>query len=305
MYLKKSQHVNKRMLSNSLQPFVSIIVPVYNGALVIEKNIQSLLDQDYPKDRYEIIIVDNGSSDMTRELVKKYPVILLQENEIQTSYAARNKGIMRAQGSIIAFTDADCGVQPDWISQAVRYFTETNADMVGGNIKFNFSKKPGASEYLDSIINLHNESSILEKGAAKTANVFVKKELFEQIGMFQSDQKSGEDIGWTGRTSRAGFKIVYSNKAVVNHPARNFSELIEKHIRVGMGSVAVWNNQGRSHLWILLRFMSLFLPVLSLQLPRLITQRGDSKIDYPMMRMMFVAWLCKIATGWGIVKSWI
>jgi glycosyltransferase involved in cell wall biosynthesis len=291
------------MLSNSSQPFVSVIVPVYNGELMIEKNIQSLLDQDYPKDKYEIIIIDNGSSDMTRELIKKYPVTLLQENEIQTSYAARNQGIIHAQGTIIAFTDADCSTKPDWISQGVRCFAETDADMVGGKISFTFSDTPTAAELLDSLINLHNESSTTEKGGAKTANVFVKKELFEQLGMFQSDQKSGEDIGWTGRASHAGFNMVYASQSIVEHPARNFSELLEKHVRVGIGSVAVWKSQGRSWMWIFLRFSSLFLPILSLQLPRLIKQRGDSKTHYPIIRMMVIAWLCKVATGWGVITK--
>lgn len=295
--------MSRIMLSNQEKLFVSIIVPVYNGVLTIEKNIQSLINQDYPKDRYEIIIVDNGSTDTTRELIKKYPVILLQENEIQTSYAARNQGIIHAQGNIIAFTDADCIAKPDWISQGVRCFAEADADMVGGKISVTFSDTPTAAELLDSIINLHNESSIAEKGGAKTANVFVKKELFEQLGMFQSDQKSGEDIGWTGRASRAGFNMVYASQSIVEHPARNFSELMEKHVRVGMGSSAVWKSQGRSRIWIFVRFLSLFLPILSLQLPRLIKQRGDSNIRYPIIRMMLIAWLCKIATGWGIVKK--
>lgn len=286
------------------KPFVSVIVPVYNGASLVAKNIEALLKQDYPKELLEIIIVDNGSTDNTLNMVKKYPIILLQENEIQTSYAARNKGILQAKGGIIAFTDADCIPKPNWVSQGVKVFTETGTDMAGGKISFTFSEKPTAAEYLDSIINLHNESSIIEKSGAKTANLFVKRELFEKVGFFKSDQKSGEDIGWTGRASRVGFKIVYGGDMIVEHPARKFSELLEKHFRVGMGSVGVWKSQGRNIFWIVARWISLFLPMLSARIPFLVKRRGMSGVQYPVFKMIGIAWMCTITTALGII-SWM
>jgi hypothetical protein len=96
-------------------PFVSIIVPVYNGSRSIDALLTSLLALDYPADRCEILIVDNKSTDDTCERVQRYPVTLLEETEIQSSYAARNRGIRAAKGGIIAFTDADCVADPDWL----------------------------------------------------------------------------------------------------------------------------------------------------------------------------------------------
>jgi glycosyltransferase involved in cell wall biosynthesis len=100
-------------------PFVSVVVPVYNGAGIVEELLQSLLDLDYPAECHEIIVVDNGSTDRTRQIVGRYPVRLLEEREIKGAAAARNKGIRHARGDIIAFTDADCVADSNWLKMLV------------------------------------------------------------------------------------------------------------------------------------------------------------------------------------------
>ena len=97
------------------RPLVSVIVPVYNRGEAIGKCIKSLLAQEYPKKKLEIIIVDNNSNDKTKDTIKKYPVKYLLEKE-KGSYAARNKGIEHAKGEIIAFTDSDCIADKQWVS---------------------------------------------------------------------------------------------------------------------------------------------------------------------------------------------
>lgn len=96
-------------------PFVSVVVPVYNGGDTIDELLQSLVAQTYPGDRYEIIVVDNNSQDDTPQRVQRHPVNLLYEREIQSSYAARNRGARAASGEIVAFTDAACVAHPDWL----------------------------------------------------------------------------------------------------------------------------------------------------------------------------------------------
>jgi glycosyltransferase involved in cell wall biosynthesis len=215
---------------------VSVIVPVYNSAAFIRKLLDGLEKQDYPQDRREIIIVDNGSNDDTAKIISEYPFILAQENDIQSSYAARNKGISIAKGEIIAFTDADCRPRPDWLSNGVRSLLESGADMVAGKVEFIYSEKPTAAEIYDSITHMQMESQVRERGVAPTANIFVKRDMFDKIGLFDSRVKSGGDAQWTGKATKKGFRLDYCGLAVVAHPTRNFREIIKKVIRTGAGS---------------------------------------------------------------------
>lgn len=291
------------MSSNESQPFVSVIVPVCNGASCIAKNIESLLAQTYPKDRFEIIVVDNGSTDGTEEIVKKYPALFLQENKIRTSYAARNKGLAHACGDIVAFTDADCVARRDWISWGVASLLENTAGIVGGKISFTFSQKPTAAELTDSIINLHNESSVARHRAARTANLFAWKKVFGEIGFFDARQKSGGDMELTGRAARKGCVVAYSGRAVVDHPARNFRELLRKHFRTGTGSIAVWRGRGKGFWWRCAAFAHALSPAFPLGIPRLVRERGIPGIRYPVPSMMGIAYLCKLASALGILYS--
>ncbi|MDY0128997.1 MAG: glycosyltransferase, partial [Methanosarcina vacuolata] len=94
-------------------PFVSVVVGIRNEEKFIEECIESLLNLDYPRDSYEIIIVDGMSTDKTRDIVQKYPVKLLL-NEKKNVAAARNLGVDNARGELVAFTDGDCKVDTQW-----------------------------------------------------------------------------------------------------------------------------------------------------------------------------------------------
>jgi glycosyltransferase involved in cell wall biosynthesis len=108
----------------SERPFASIIVPVYNGSHTIGELLDSLVSQTYPRERYEIIVIDNNSQDGTPERVQPYPVRLLYEREQQNSYAARNRGIQAARGEAIVFTDAACVAHPDWLCRLLADFSD-------------------------------------------------------------------------------------------------------------------------------------------------------------------------------------
>jgi cellulose synthase/poly-beta-1,6-N-acetylglucosamine synthase-like glycosyltransferase len=216
---------------NSQCPMVSIIVPVRNGEKTIEKLLAALLMQDYPRDKMQIIIVDNGSQDKTSEIIRKFPVILAEENKIHSSYAARNKGLSIAKGEIIAFTDADCIPARNWISEGVRALIEQNADMAGGKISFLLSARLSAAELIDSVTFLQNEQYIKNNRAAVTANLFIRKELFSKVGLFREIQFGG-DTHWTQKATQSGVSLIYAKRAIVDHPARNLRGLLEKSRRV-------------------------------------------------------------------------
>jgi glycosyltransferase involved in cell wall biosynthesis len=242
-------------------PLVSVIIPVKNGAKTIDKLLMALQKQDYPEESKEVIVVDNGSRDDTVGIVRKYPWALLEyETGIASSYAARNKGISAARGDILAFTDADCIPETDWIKNGVRNLLQTGADMIGGRIEFVFSRRRSTAEIFDSLNSLRNDSFIQNKMGAVTANLFVKKCVFEQMGLFP-EVRSGGDINWTGRAMNQGFLLVYSSTALVRHPSRDLKGVLRKSWFCGTGIFMTLKQRGVWPLRILYLSMRLLIPV--------------------------------------------
>jgi len=242
-------------------PLVSVIIPVKDGAKTIDKLLLALQKQDYPEEKMEIIVVDNGSSDDTVGIVKKYPWALLEyETGMASSYAARNKGISAARGEILAFTDADCLPEKDWVKNGVRDLQQTQADMIGGRIEFIFSSRRSTAEIFDSLNSLRNDSFIRSQMGAVTANLFVRRRVFEQMGLFP-EVRSGGDIHWTGRAMRQGLELVYSPAALVRHPARDFKGVLRKSWFCGKGIFPTLKQRGLWPLRILYLSLRLLIPV--------------------------------------------
>ncbi len=240
---------------------ISLIIPVYNAEKDIKVLLEALMNLNYPKDKLEIIIVDNGSSDRTKEFVQEYPVILLEENEVQSSYAARNRAIQKASGDILVFTDADCTPNNDWLTNGVNTLLSEDADLAGGDVEFVYSQKFDPAEVYDSITHMQISENIA-KGTAKTANLFVKKESFDKVGPFPITQ-SGGDVAWTKRVTDAGYKLAFAEDAVVKHPARPLRALLKKDFRVGQGQLQNWIEGKKKSRIIYLILRAIFPPRIS------------------------------------------
>jgi len=197
-------------------PLVSVIVPVYNRGEAIGKCIKSLLAQEYPKKKLEIIIVDNNSTDNTSETIKKYPVKYLFEKE-QGPSSARNKGIEHAKGEIIAFTDSDCIADKQWLRYLVEGFENKNTGGVGGRI---IAHKPKtlAERYLEENNVLMQQTSI--RGTIATANAAYRQDVLEKIGNFDTNLKSGEDADVAIRVQLEGYALNFAPKAIIQHKHR-------------------------------------------------------------------------------------
>lgn len=232
------------------RPFVSVIIPVYNDPEGIRRCLKALIVQTYPGELFEIIVVDNGSTEHTQEVVREFDVTLRVEDEIQGSYAARNTGIEAADGEIVAFTDADCTPDSEWIQAGVAKLGKTEADMAAGRVRFEFSEERTAAERFDASVNMRNDKNVGD-GIAKTANLFIRSRVFETVGMFPEHLLSGGDVYWTKSATDAGFELVYAPKAIVSHPSRKLQDLLRKQYRVGKGQIQIWRLENRSALWIL------------------------------------------------------
>ena len=286
-------------------PFVSVIVPVLNMPSAIRRCLDALLRQTYPRDSYEILVVDNGSTDETREVVKQYPVTLLVEESTKSPYAARNLALRSARGRVIALTDADCAPIPEWLEYGIGILSREEASLVGGEVKFSYSARRTYAELFDSVGNLEMKRSITRRGVAKTGNLIVRREVFESIGPFQSDLRSGGDVLWTGKATRQGFKLVYSSEMVVFKQARQLRALLRKQYRIGQGHPRVWKSEGRPPGRVIKQMVQEAMPPSPLAILRLIRERGTPDMLWSFVPIWGVAWLCGLGSTMGRIRYYL
>ena len=281
---------------------VTVIVPAFNAQDTIAGLIESLLRQEYPKDSLEIIIVDNNSTDKTNEIARRYPVKVLEE-KIQSASSARNTGLRSAMGEIIAWTDSDCIADSAWVWEGIRQIAEGKADMVGGRVKFFGSGRLTLAQRYDSITNMRNEAYIRDNHFAVTANLFAKRAVFDKIGPFMGEVKSGADAEWTRRAVKAGFRLIYEPRAVVYHPARRLPELLRKKKRVGTGLIRIWKARGMPYLRMLYMCFRLLLPKHPKEIRKRIKDSDTTVTGAEYIGLWCVSWLCSIVKLLGVLNT--
>ena len=219
---------------------VSVIIPVYNAESNVLSLVKSLSQQTM--ESFEVLFVDNNSTDATVSVLQKYLgelgcASIHYEKDVQSSYAARNTGVRFARGKWLAFTDADCLPDSNWLMNAVSALERNGYYAGGGRIRMTVEGDvPSLYEYYDSARKLRQDKYILEHDFAATANFFIRKTLIDEVGGFNEKLISGGDFEFGKRITAANIEINYINDAVVFHPARKtFKEILEKTRRVACG----------------------------------------------------------------------
>lgn len=222
-----------------ITPFVSVIIPVYNDYERLKRCLAILDAQTYPKQSYEVIVVDNNSTDDIQGLVKQFEQTKYAFESVPGSYSARNKGLAIAIGEILGFTDSDCAPAKNWIENGVaNILKHPNCGLVAGRINFSFHnpENPRPVELYDSLYFLQQEKYIKEDHFGATANVFTTRKIFDAVGLFNATLKSGGDREWGERVYAAGYEQIYAADVEISHPARSsFQELNKKLRRVYKG----------------------------------------------------------------------
>ena len=216
---------------------VSVIIPVYNDQTGIESCLEALSTQTYPKDRYEIIVVDNNSS----PAIKLGPVFSRIARLIicstPGSYAARNAGIAAARGEALAFTDADCKPDKNWISAGIAaLIAEKEKCIIGGEVVLSLSENPTTVERYQCLMGFMQRENIQDRGFGATANLFVTRKQIELIGGFDESLLSGGDREWCWRAAKFGFLVRYTPEVIVyTMPRTSLSSAIRQARRVAGG----------------------------------------------------------------------
>src|SRR4051794_36717841 len=215
-------------------PVVSVVVPVRDGARVIGECLDALMAQRGAPP-YEVLVVDNGSTDTTAAAVRAHPSAPTLVTESRPgSYAARNAGIIAAAGSVLAFTDADCTPAPTWLAEAVAALD--GAELAAGRIAMYRSPRPTVVERYDRAVYLRQEDLVRDHGWAVTANLVVRRSVLDDVGSFDPTLPSGGDREFCLRARAAGHRLVYAPDAVVgHHPRTRIRELWTVNRRIGSG----------------------------------------------------------------------
>lgn len=223
-------------------PYASVIIPIYNGEADLPALLACLEAQTYPRNRVEYLIVDNGSTDRTFELLQGFTtqeihLKVFQETEIQSSYAARNRGIHAARSPYLAFTDADCRPEPDWLMNLMQPFAENpQLGWVAGEVKALESANL-LERYADRQDTLSQKHTLANPFCpyGQTANLAVRRDCFEQIGGFRPHLTTGGDADLCWRIVRELKQPWYfAETAIVKHHHRStLEELLQQWRRYG------------------------------------------------------------------------
>jgi glycosyltransferase involved in cell wall biosynthesis len=218
---------------------ISVVVIARNEEDCIQKCLRSLQAQDYPKEHYEVVLVDNGSTDRTQEIARavsdQFPNLRIVENPIPGIAVTRNVGIQAARHEVVAFIDADCEASESWLTWLEKAFTEETAKdarvvAIGGP-----NTMPGETTFFRRAVAVAttnywgNHGSVqakildqrLEVDHLPTLNVLYDRQKVVDIGMFDEYQGNiSEDVDLSHRLRQKGFKLLFEPRAGITHKWR-------------------------------------------------------------------------------------
>lgn len=199
---------------------VSIIVPVHNTAAFLNHCVESLLAQDFPADQFEILMVDNNSTDGSGDLLRAMKGVRVLSESRPGSYCARNRGLRAARGEVIAFTDSDCFTDRGWLRAACRALENPAAQIVLGQ------RRPARDEGVLRLISSYEvkkDETVLSSNDERlyfgfTNNMAVRRSTLEKHGPFVERPRGADTIFVRRVVSAEGCAaVVYEPSMVIRH----------------------------------------------------------------------------------------
>ena len=229
---------------NEKRPFFSVIIPAYGRPQLLSQCLAALALQQYPKEQYEVIVVDDGSPQSLAPIVKTFQSGMMLQYQRQANLGpavARNAGAKLAQGTYLAFTDDDCAPTPSWLTFLAQGLATKPQAMIGGYTKNALPRNPFSitSQLLvDFLYNYYNQTE--SRALFFTSNNFaIASDLFWQIGGFDETipLAAGEDRELCDRWLDYGYEMVYFPRAVIQH--EHYLQLFSfwrQHFNYGRGA---------------------------------------------------------------------
>jgi len=200
----------------------SVIVPVRNGRLHLELLLAALEKQTLPRERFEVLIGDDGSTDgSTDDLETEGGWLRVLKGGPRSSYAARNRAAGAARAPLLAFCDADCQPEPGWLEAGIAAVESAEPEtLAAGRVRFLVPDRPTVWTLVDMDTTKDHRREV-EIGNAETANLFVRREFFERLDGFDDTIPEHGDFDFALRAVAAGAHLSYAPEAVVWHPTRD------------------------------------------------------------------------------------
>ena len=234
-------------------PTVSVIIPCRDEEKFIGACLESVVQNDYPRDRIEVLVVDGMSADRTRSIVeayaRSYSFIRLLDNPRKITPAALNRGIENAKGTMILRLDAHSRVEVGYIRLCVKALDESGANNVGGSMR-TLPQRPGlvgqaiAHGLSHSFGSGNSDFRVGRHHVVETDTVFggcYRREIFESIGLFNERLPRSQDIEFNQRLRKAGGRIMLDPRIVSYY-----------YVRGGLRSF--WSHNFRDGVWAILPF---------------------------------------------------
>ncbi len=199
---------------------VSVIVPFFNAATTLARCLEGVLAQDDQAGRCEVIAVDNGSTDASQDVARRYPAARLLVEPRRSAYAARNLGLRAATGRLIAFTDADCVPRRDWLRRLTEAMTDPRVMIVMGRDRpagrSLAVRLLGEYEHCKEAFVMSSHDPTVYYG--HTNNLIARREMFDRLGPFDG-RRRGADVIFVHRALELyGTEAVrYEPRALVDH----------------------------------------------------------------------------------------
>ncbi len=237
-------------------PFVTVIMPVFNEEVFIDYSLRAVLNQEYPTEQMEVLVVDGHSTDQTRAIVDRIcredPRVRLLDNPDRDQASALNVGIAEARGQIIVRVDGHCYIPQSYVPTCVRVIKETGAQNVGGQMR------TAGSSSLTRAIALATSSPFGTGGArfhssgppGDVETVYLgafQREVFEQVGGFDRSAVPNEDYEMNIRIRAAGGRVYYTPELWAWYSVRpSLAELARQYFRYGWRKAFIIRRYPRS-----------------------------------------------------------
>lgn len=209
----------------------SVIVPAYNASRTIKMCLEALMGQFMPREEYEVIVVDDGSTDDTARIIREFPVKYVRQ-ENRGPATARNRGVAEARGEIILFTDSDCVPEKNWIEEMAKPFRNSDVAAVKGayrTLQSGVMARFSQLEFEERFEMLKKADSI---DMVDTYSAAFRKEVFTGAGGFDTSfpVANNEDTELSYRLAKAGHRMVFNPNAIVSH--LNHPDSVKRYARL-------------------------------------------------------------------------